>query len=303
MSISRAPGGPSGKSAKSEPLAIWDPLRPVRPPRQDIAAPPFPPGTEWIGGREPRLDRLVSLGPLLVHFFDFAQLNSVRALPYVAEWRRRYRDRGLAVLGVHSPRFSFTHGAAAVSASLPRLGIDWPVAVDDRLTIARDYGVKGWPSLFLWGQGGALRWYHLGEGDYLQTEQAIREQLEQAGGGNGEWPPPVEPLRPSDEEDASVMPPSPELFPGGSIEEPWRAGPGGASLEFACEAAGAFAAAEGPGELDVSVDDGSPRHLTVDSAGLHELFDSARHGAHRVEIEAGPGVAIHSVQFAPGLPG
>ncbi len=120
-------------------------------------------------------------GPLLVHFFDLAQLNSARALPYVEAWSERYREHGLGTLGVHSPRFPFTRSPEVVAAALPRLGIEWPVAVDSEHAIWRAYGCRGWPSLFLWSRGGALRWYQLGEGEYEATELAIREALEEAG--------------------------------------------------------------------------------------------------------------------------
>ena len=128
-------------------------------------------------------------GPLLVHFFDFAQLNSVRALDYVIAWQRAYGEHGLGVLGVHSPRFPFTRSPNAVAAALTRLGIKWPVAMDSEFAIWRDYGSEGWPSLFLWGKGGALRWYHLGEGEYGATEKEIRAALGDP--ANGGWPEPV----------------------------------------------------------------------------------------------------------------
>ncbi len=270
----------------------------MRPPREDIAAPPFPPGLAWLGGREPRLDRLVTLGPLLVHFFDFAQLNSVRTLPYVRAWRERYRGRALGVLGVHSPRSSLTRSSSAVERALPRLGIDWPVAVDSDLSTFRAYGCRGWPSLFLWGRGGALRWYHLGEGEYAATEEVIREQLGDPPAGG--WPATLAPLRPSDAPGAAVIAPSPELHPGGDEAEPWTAGPDGGVLELSYEAAGAYAAGEGEGSLAVSLDGGPPEPVAVDGPGLYELANSKYHGEHRLEIESPPGVSIHSVQFSPG---
>jgi len=57
----------------------------MKPPRDDIAAPPFPPGLSWVGG-ERVMERLTASGPVLVHFFDFAQLNAVRTLPYLRAW-------------------------------------------------------------------------------------------------------------------------------------------------------------------------------------------------------------------------
>ena len=120
---------------------------------------------------------LTAVGPVLVHFIDFAQLNSVRTLPYIEEWRGRYTDEGLTVLGVHTARFPFGDDPATVSAGLERLGVEHPVALDTDRGLWTDYGCEGWPALFLWGQGGVLRWAHFGEGEYLATEMAIQEQL------------------------------------------------------------------------------------------------------------------------------
>ena len=259
----------------------------------------MPPGIDWVGGPAPRLERLVNDGPLLVHFWDLAQLNSLRTLDYVRAWRERYGAGGLGVLGVHSPRFPFTRSAEAVASALPRLGIEWPVAVDSELAIWRDYGVQGWPSLFLWGKGGALRWYHLGEGEYKATEEAIRDALDSE---NSDWPATLDPIRPSDAPGAGVVPPSPELFPGGSIAKPWTASDRDSSLEFDYEAAGAHAAVDGTGELRVSIDGGEPRRVAVEHPGLYELGGGDRHGEHRLRIECSGAVAIHSIQFAPGPP-
>ena len=61
--------------------------------------------------------------------------------------------------------------------ALGRLGIAHPIADDSAHAVWHDYGCEGWPSLFLWGRGGALRWFHFGEGDYVGTEEAIQELL------------------------------------------------------------------------------------------------------------------------------
>ena len=177
------------------------------------------------------IDRLVAAHPVLVHFFDFAQLNSVRTLPYLRAWHERYRSEGLSLIGVHSPRFPFTQDPDAVAGAVERLGIDWPVAVDPEFALWRIYEPHGWPALFLWGQGGALRWYHLGEGDYAATEEAIREALSESDGDH-DWPPLLEPIRPSDVPEVKVIAPTPELFPGGSTEEPWSSTEGVPSLEL-----------------------------------------------------------------------
>jgi hypothetical protein len=272
----------------------------LRPPRGDIAAPPFPPDTEWIG-EPPRFERALAAGPALVHFFDFAQLNSVRTLPYLAAWWERYREAGLNLLGVHSPRFPFTRSGAAVAAALPGLGVTWPVALDPEMRIWRDYEPHGWPALFLWARGGALRWYHLGEGEYLGTEEAIREALADAGAPS-DWPAPLEPLRPSDAPDARVIAPTEEVFPGGAIDRPWRATEGDRILSIDYEAGGAYVAADGAGVIAIRLDGKLLREVTVEHPGLHELSAHESSGQHTIELEPSGELRLYSLQFAAGVP-
>ena len=248
------------------------------------------------------IDRLAAAHPILVHFFDFAQLNSVRTIPYLRSWHERYRDAGLATIGVHSPRFPFTQDAATVAAAVERLGIDWPVAVDPEFTLWRLYEPHGWPALFLWGQGGALRWYHLGEGEYTGTEQEIREALPDRNGG-GDWPPLLEPIRPTDAADVKVIAPTGEVFPGGSTEEPWSSTEGEPSLELDYEAGGAYAATDGEGRISIRVDGEEREPIEVTHPGLHELTSHERTERHRLELEPSPGLLVYSVQFAAGVPG
>src|SRR3954452_24202248 len=120
---------------------------------------------------------LTAGGPALVHFLDFAQLNSVRTLPYLSEWHRRYREAGLSVIGVQSPRFPFGTDEATVRAGLAALGVEFPVALDAEHDLWSAYGCEGWPSLFLWSLGGAPSGVHFGEGESRATEEAIEAEL------------------------------------------------------------------------------------------------------------------------------
>ena len=264
--------------------------------------PPIPPGLEWIGERVESVDRLVAAGPVLVHFFDFAQLNSIRTLPYLRAWHERYEGEGMATIGVHSPRFPFTQDTAAVAGAVERLGIDWPVAVDPEFILWRIYEPQGWPALFLWGRGGALRWYHLGEGDYAGTEKAIREALPERNGGR-ESPPLLEPLRPSDVPDVKVIAPTPEVLPGGSTEDPWSSREGESSLTLDYQAGGAYAATDGDGRIKLSVDGESRDPIEVTHPGLQELTTHETTERHTLELEPSPGLLLYSIQFAPALPG
>jgi hypothetical protein len=276
-------------------------LRAVRPPRPDIAVPPIPPGLEWVGDPVESIERMVAARPALVHFFDFAQLNSVRVLPYLRAWHERYGDDGLAVIGVHSPRFPFTQSVEAVAGAAARLEIDWPVAVDTEFVVWRQYEPHGWPALFLWGQGGALRWYHLGEGEYQGTEEVIRELLRETG-ADGEWPPALEPLRATDAPGVEVVAPSAEVFPGGSTEKPWTASEAGRKLEVDYVAGGAYAASDGEGEISVRLDGEPAEPIAVTDPGLQELTAHERGERHHLELEPSEGLRIYSLQFAVGMP-
>src|SRR2546423_7832143 len=102
----------------------------MRPGRDNIAAPDLPVGLSWVGAEPESMPALTAGGPAIVHFLDFAQLNSVRTLPYLREWSPRYREAGLSVVGVQSPRFPFGADPAAVAAGRSQLEIRVPVAID-----------------------------------------------------------------------------------------------------------------------------------------------------------------------------
>jgi hypothetical protein len=273
----------------------------VRPGRDNIAAPDLPQGIPWVGREPESMPALTADGPALVHFIDFAQLNSVRTLPYLAEWSRRYREVGLSVVGVQSPRFPFGAEEAAVTAGLASLGVDFPVAIDTEHELWSAYGCEGWPSLFLWSLGGALSWVHFGEGEYLATEIAIQEELREIDALR-KLPEPMAPLRPTDAPGARVVAPTPELFPGGSWKRPWTAGENGDELRLDYAAGGAHATVEGSGEIAVELD-GQPAE-TVTSAGpaLYALAEHPRHETHSLTLRPAPGLRIWSVSFAAGAP-
>jgi hypothetical protein len=269
----------------------------MRPERDNIAAPDLPGEIAWIGEQPQSMPALTAAGPVLVHFLDFAQLNSVRTLPYLAEWDRRYREAGLTTIGVQAPRFQFGMDPGPVSAGLADLGVGFPVAIDAERELWLAYGCEGWPSLFLWTTGGALSWFHFGEGEYLDTEMAIQEELRELDALRS-LPEPMEPLRPSDSPGAKVMPPTSEVFPGGSWEQPWTGG----ELELDYEAGGAYATIEGKGALTIALDGGETTRLEINDARLYALAEHQSHEAHRLRLVPSPGVRIWSVSFAAGIP-
>ena len=274
----------------------------MRPDRDNIAAPDLPEGLEWVGERPESMPALTAGGPALVHFIDFSQLNSVRTLPYLAEWDRRYRDAGLSTIGVQAHRFPFGADPGAVAAGLERLGVGFPVAIDAERELWHAYGCRGWPSLFLWSLGGALAWFHFGEGEYLGTEEATQAELREIDALR-ELPAPMEPLRATDGPGARVLAPTPEVFPGGSWERPWTAGEDGEELAVEYEAGGAYATVEGKGAIEVELDGARGAPIEIDDPALYPLAEHERHETHAVVLRPTPGMRIWSIGFAAGVPG
>ena len=273
----------------------------MRPGRDNIAAPDLPPGLTWVGTEPESMPALTAGGPAIVHFIDFAQLNSVRTLPYLSEWSRRYREAGLSVIGVQAPRFPFGAEPEGVAAGLSGLGVEFSVAIDADRDLWATYGCDGWPSLFLWSLGGALSWVHFGEGEYGATEEAIQEELREIDALR-QLPEPMAPLRPTDAPGATVIAPTPEVFPGGSWERAWTAGEDGEVLALDYQAGGAFATIEGSGEIEIEIDGEWQPPLATIGPALYKLAEHPSHEAHSLVLRPTPGLRVWSVSFVAGVP-
>jgi hypothetical protein len=272
----------------------------MRPERDDIAAPDLPRDAAWIGVVPQSMAHVTAGGPVLVHFFDYSQLNSVRTIPYLVEWDRRYRDAGLTTIGVQSPRFPFGADPVNVAAGLLELGVEFPVVIDSERELWHSYGCEGWPSLFLWTTGGALSWFHFGEGEYLGTEEAVQEELRQLDALRA-LPEPMEPLRATDAPGATVMAPTNELLPTGSLEEAFAVEREGEGIDVPYAAGGSFVTAEGEGAIRLELDNAALDPIDVTSPGLYALAEHSWHEAHRLTMRPKPGMRIWSVSFAAGV--
>ncbi|QRF56191.1 cytochrome c biogenesis protein DipZ [Variovorax paradoxus] len=115
---------------------------------------------------------------VLVDFWTHGCVNCVNTLPHLREWARRYRERGLVVVGVHTPEFAFERDAAGLQSAIRRHGIDYPVAQDNRYRTWKAWGTAYWPSLYLVDRTGRVVFRHVGEGDYEHIERQIEQALQ-----------------------------------------------------------------------------------------------------------------------------
>jgi len=114
---------------------------------------------------------------VLVQFWTFACINCQRTLPYITRWHRQYADQGLKVIGIHTPEFPFERDVNNVKKALTRHKISYPVALDNEYKTWNAYHNNYWPHLFLADRQGFLRYDHIGEGSYQETEQLIKKLL------------------------------------------------------------------------------------------------------------------------------
>jgi hypothetical protein len=212
--------------------------------------------------------------PVLVEFWDFCRVNSLRTLPYMKAWHERYAEQGLRVIGVHTGAFEASRDEEAVKAAVKRLEIPYPVVLDGKLEIWDWYANKGWPARYLWDRRQLLHSFHYGEGGYADTEREIQELL-------GVERDLVAPVRPEDDPDAPLAPQTADQ-------------PGAWSGPY--EAGGVWAVLTGVGTVRAN-----GREVAVEGAGCYPLVEHDRHTEGVLELEVGDGVTCLQTCFTPGI--
>ena len=148
--------------------------------RVEAALPPLGGATGWLNS--PPLTVAGLRGKVvLVEFWTYSCINWLRTLPYVSAWAEKYKDKGLVVIGVHSPEFEFEKNLDNVRKAVKDMSIDYPIAVDSNHTIWNAFRNDYWPALYFVDAQGRIRHHLFGEGDYAQSEKIIQELLTEAG--------------------------------------------------------------------------------------------------------------------------
>jgi hypothetical protein len=258
---------------------------------EEIVAPEFPRGLDWVNVAFLRMDKLIGRSAVLIEFWDFARVNSLRTLPYLTAWHERYREAGLRVILVQSPGYSFGRDPAVARAAIERLEIPMPVVLDTEFAVWREYGNRGWPGRYLFDREGVLRFFHYGEGEYEDTELAVQEALGELDPERS-FPAPLAPMRPEDVPGVQLEAQTADIaLPADlarlELVRDWSNGDdfieardaGAAATVRSFSAGGAWAVLSG-GELE---------------PGLYEVADGT-------VVAGSPGVRLHGVQFTPLSP-
>jgi cytochrome c biogenesis protein CcdA/thiol-disulfide isomerase/thioredoxin len=290
---------------------------------------------QWFNtpGNRPLTLRSLRGEVVLIDFWTYSCINCIRTLPYLKAWDGRYRDAGLNIIGVHAPEFPFERDAGNVEQAVMRNDLRYAVAQDNDFATWSAYGNQFWPAKYLIDARGRVRYTHFGEGDYEQTEEAIRSLLAEAG---------REPLRGTTNARAESALPgaTPESYLGAlraerfvngplrqglgtfrlpapgprsipphhlGLEGSWRiedsravaAGRNSSvSLNFAAQRVFlVLGSPNGPRRVDVLVDGKRRRTLRVREHRLYELLRLARPGNHLLTLRAQPGTEAYAFTF------
>ena len=114
---------------------------------------------------------------ILVDFWTYTCIDCIRTLPYLTAWDEKYRDKGLVIVGVHTPEFEFEKDYNNVKQATQKYGVKYPVVQDNDYATWRAYGNLYWPHKYLIDADGFIRYDHIGEGGYAETEEMIQKLL------------------------------------------------------------------------------------------------------------------------------
>ncbi len=114
---------------------------------------------------------------VLIEFWTYSCINCIRNIPYLIDWNNKYADKGLVIVGIHSPEFNFEKNSDNLKDAIQRYGIKYPVLQDNDKETWNTYENKYWPRNYLIDAEGYIRYNHIGEGNYSETENVIKYLL------------------------------------------------------------------------------------------------------------------------------
>ncbi len=143
-------------------------------------APRFNGISKWINSEPLKIADLKGK-VVLIDFWTYTCVNCIRTFPYLREWYEKYADKGLVIVGIHTPEFEFEKDTNNVLQAAQQYGLSYPIAQDNDYKTWNAYSNRYWPAKYLLDKNGVISYTHFGEGAYDETEQRIRDLLKDAG--------------------------------------------------------------------------------------------------------------------------
>jgi thiol-disulfide isomerase/thioredoxin len=116
---------------------------------------------------------------VLYDIWTYSCINCIRTLPYITAWDDKYSEQGLLIVGIHSPEFEFEKDPENVEMAIEKHGISYPVVLDNDMETWKAFENRYWPRKYIADHEGYLRYDHIGEGSYQETEKVIQKLLEE----------------------------------------------------------------------------------------------------------------------------
>jgi cytochrome c biogenesis protein CcdA/thiol-disulfide isomerase/thioredoxin len=295
------------------------------------AAPDFTGTQRWFNSQPLSLKALRGR-VVLIDFWTYTCINCLRTLPFLEAWDKRYRSAGLTIVGVHAPEFGFEHDAGNVQRAITTNHIKYPVVQDNDLATWNAYGNQYWPAEYLIDAEGRVRSTHFGEGDYSESESAIRSLLAERGAKISKalsHPTGITPVglqatpetyvgaaraqgfvgtAPKSGTNTYKLPAGAPPLNGFALGGTWKIGDepataqAGATLTATVQARFVYLvlsppSASRPGAVNVSVDGKPPRRITVDTQRLYTLASFPTSGRHGLKLTFSPGTSAYAFTF------
>lgn len=264
------------------------------------------------------IQELIGQKVILVDFWTYSCINCQRTTPYLNAWYEKYRDQGLEIIGVHTPEFEFEKEYENVLAAVQKLGIRYPVVLDNDYSTWQAYRNRYWPRKYLIDIDGFIVYNHIGEGAYEETERKIQELLGERMavlGMEGEVAAgTVTPQAAVEFEPAKIG--TPEIYLGSlrsdpsdpvALEGEWRVSeefvtnastPAKMKLRYRARDVHFVASADQPVSIKVYKDGVLDSSLTVQQEGLYTLTTNDEYEEHLLEIIVeGVGLDVYTFTF------
>ncbi len=265
---------------------------------------------------------------VLIDFWTYSCINCLRTLPYIKQWDETYRDKGLVIVGVHTPEFAFERERSNVEGAVERLGLEYPVALDPDFGTWTAWNNRYWPAKYIVDRFGRVRFAHFGEGEYEKTEEVIRTLLAEpdlpalvssdvdaeAPGDvqtpetylgaqriEGYYGSPITANRQTEYTFAATLPQNGVSYAGSWTVQAERivAGPDARlQLRYWASNANLVLGTDGkPGTVEVLLDGKPVKTVTVKDDDLYRLTDLPTAGEHLLELRFSPGVEAYAFTF------
>ena len=133
----------------------------------------------YLNTNAEELEKMIKDKVVLYDIWTYSCINCVRTLPYITAWNEKYSDQGLLVIGIHSPEFEFEKDPKNVQMAVDKYGITYPVVMDNEMKTWKAFDNRYWPRKYIADHEGYIRYDHIGEGGYQETEQVIQKLLKE----------------------------------------------------------------------------------------------------------------------------